>query len=60
MIRPVSRLELWAAATSWLIAHAVLHLAPSAPSASLRWLLLALHRGPVQWLRRITYGSSRP
>ncbi len=35
-------------------------LAPSAPSASLRWLLLALHRGPVQWLRRITYGSSRP
>ena len=26
MIRPASRLELWAAATSWLIAHAVLHL----------------------------------
>ena len=25
-IRPASRLELWAAATSWLIAHAVLHL----------------------------------
>ena len=26
MIRPASRVELWAAATSWLIAHAVLHL----------------------------------
>jgi hypothetical protein len=26
MIRPASRLELWAAATSWLIAHALLHL----------------------------------
>jgi hypothetical protein len=26
MIRPASRLELWAAATSWLIAHAGLHL----------------------------------
>ena len=26
MIRPASRLELWAAAPSWLIAHAVLHL----------------------------------
>ena len=26
MIPPASRLELWAAATSWLIAHAVLHL----------------------------------
>lgn len=26
MSRPAGRLELWAAATSWLIAHAVLHL----------------------------------
>jgi hypothetical protein len=26
IIRPASRLDLWAAATSWLIAHAVLHL----------------------------------
>jgi hypothetical protein len=26
MIRPASRFVLWAAATSWLIAHAVLHL----------------------------------
>jgi uncharacterized protein YjeT (DUF2065 family) len=26
MIRPASRLPLWAAATSWLIAHAVFHL----------------------------------
>lgn len=26
LIRPASRIELWAAATSWLIAHAVLHL----------------------------------
>ena len=26
MIRPASRLDLWAAATSWLIAHAILHL----------------------------------
>jgi uncharacterized protein YjeT (DUF2065 family) len=26
MIRPARRLELWAAATSWLIAHAVFHL----------------------------------
>lgn len=26
MIRPARRVELWAAATSWLIAHAVFHL----------------------------------
>jgi hypothetical protein len=26
MVRPACRFELWAAATSWLIAHAVFHL----------------------------------
>lgn len=33
-------------------------LAPPEPSAPLRWLLLALHRGPLQWLRRIARGGS--
>ena len=38
MIRPASRFVLWAAATSWLIAHAILHL----------WELLSAYALPRQ------------
>src|SRR5439155_25601830 len=66
MIRPASRLELWAAAPSWLIAHAVLHLwgvaigicSPSViardfPAVTLPALIaLRLRRGPDAVARR--------